>query len=136
MSQVLCLAPHGRRATGTNRGWRRLLHLVAIARVWLSHGFEPFRPAVKRLGTNIRGQGDIARVHLYRWGDGGAHFHVWFMPRPLGLLEASGMMLALWEDVLPNAPDADIVAAAEKIGAVLAGRDLTQVYPYHGTPDG
>ncbi len=78
-----------------------------------------------RVERAILGLGDIARVHLYRWGDGGAHFHVWFMPRPLGMLEASGMMLALWEDVLPNAPDADIVAAAEKIGAALAGRDLT-----------
>src|SRR5204862_279531 len=49
--------------------------------------------------------GDIARVHLYRWGDGGAHFHVWFIPRPLGMVEAAGMMLPIWEDVLPNVPD-------------------------------
>ena len=34
--------------------------------------------------------GDVARVHLYRWGDGGAHFPVWFIPRPLGMLRRPG----------------------------------------------
>src|SRR5829696_8269531 len=46
-----------------------------------------------RVERAILALGDVGRVHLYRWGDGGAHFHVWFMPRPLGMLEASGMML-------------------------------------------
>ena len=57
--------------------------------------------------------GGIARVHLHRWGDGGAHFHVWFLPRPLGMLEARGMMLPLWEDVLPNVSDEELRAALE-----------------------
>jgi diadenosine tetraphosphate (Ap4A) HIT family hydrolase len=64
--------------------------------------------------------GDIARVHLYRWGDGGAHFHVWFVPRPLGMLEARGMMLPLWEDVLPNVDDAELRTAAERVAAAMA----------------
>ncbi len=63
--------------------------------------------------------GDFARVHLYRWGDGGAHFHVWFMPRPLGMVEASGMMLPLWEDVLPNVEDAELRRFAEKVAGLL-----------------
>jgi len=63
--------------------------------------------------------GGIARVHLYRWGDGGAHFHVWFMPRPLGMLDASGAMLPIWEDVLSNVPEEDLRAAAEKVAAAL-----------------
>jgi diadenosine tetraphosphate (Ap4A) HIT family hydrolase len=63
--------------------------------------------------------GDVARVHLYRWGDGGAHFHVWFLPRPLGMVEASGMMLPLWEDVLPNVPDEELAAAAERVAAAM-----------------
>jgi diadenosine tetraphosphate (Ap4A) HIT family hydrolase len=62
---------------------------------------------------------DIGRVHLYRWGDGGAHFHVWFLPRPLGMLEASGMMLPLWGDVLPNVPDTELVEAAERVAAAM-----------------
>ncbi len=63
----------------------------------------------------IMARGDVARVHLYRWGDGGAHFHVWFMPRPLGMLDASGAMLPLWEDVLPNVTDDELRTAAEEI---------------------
>jgi diadenosine tetraphosphate (Ap4A) HIT family hydrolase len=62
---------------------------------------------------------DVARVHLYRWGDGGAHFHVWFIPRPLGMLEASGMMLPLWEDVLPNVPDEELAAAARRVAEAM-----------------
>ncbi len=60
-----------------------------------------------------------SRVHLYRWGDGGAHFQVWFIPRPLGMVEASGMMLPLWEDVLPNVSDEELAAAAERVAAAM-----------------
>jgi len=48
---------------------------------------------------------------------GGAHLHVWFLPRPLGMVEASGMMLPLWEDALPNVPDEELAAAAERVAA-------------------
>jgi diadenosine tetraphosphate (Ap4A) HIT family hydrolase len=63
--------------------------------------------------------GGVGRVHLYRWGDGGAHFHVWFIPRPLGMLEAEGMMLPLWEDVLPNRPEEELRDAAQKVAAAI-----------------
>jgi diadenosine tetraphosphate (Ap4A) HIT family hydrolase len=65
--------------------------------------------------------GGVARVHLYRWGDGGAHFHVWFLPRPEGMLEARGAMLPLWEDVLPSASDEELRAAAERVAAGMNG---------------
>lgn len=64
-------------------------------------------------------QDDVARVHLDRWGDGGAHVHVWFMPLPLGMLDGRGMMLPLREDVLPNAPDEECRAAAESIARAM-----------------
>ena len=73
-----------------------------------------------RVEDAILGLGDVGRVHLYRWGDGGAHFHVWFVPRPLGMLEASGMMLPLWEDALPNVPDEELRTAAERVAAAMA----------------
>jgi diadenosine tetraphosphate (Ap4A) HIT family hydrolase len=66
---------------------------------------------------------DVARVHLYRWGDGGAHFHVWFLPRPLGMLEASKHMLPLWEEVLPEASQADIDEAKAAIAKAMASDD-------------
>jgi diadenosine tetraphosphate (Ap4A) HIT family hydrolase len=62
---------------------------------------------------------EVGRVHLYRWGDGGAHFHVWMLPRPLGMLDAMGHFLPLWEDVLPNVPDDHARAAVEKVAAAL-----------------
>ncbi len=72
-----------------------------------------------RVERAILGLGGFARVHLYRWGDGGSHFHVWFLPRPLGMLDAAGMMLPLWEDVLPNVSDEELVTAAAKVAAAL-----------------
>ena len=63
--------------------------------------------------------GDVGRVHLYRWGDGGAHFHVWLLPRPLGMIEAAGMMLPLWEDALPNVTDDELAAAAKRVAAAM-----------------
>ena len=62
---------------------------------------------------------DVARTHVYRWGDGGSHFHVWFLPRPLGMLQAQKMMLPLWEEVLPNISDEAVKEAMELIGASL-----------------
>jgi diadenosine tetraphosphate (Ap4A) HIT family hydrolase len=72
-----------------------------------------------RVERAILSLGGFARVHLYRWGDGSSHFHVWFVPRPLGMVEASGMMLPLWEDVLPNVTDEELLAAAEQVAAAM-----------------
>lgn len=82
-----------------------------------------FGVVTARVERAILGLGGFARVHLYRWGDGGAHFHVWFIPRPLGMVDASGMMLPLWEDVLPNVSDEELREAAEKVAVALAGDD-------------
>ncbi len=76
-----------------------------------------FGPLCARVDAALMARGDVGRVHLYRWGDGGAHFHVWFMPRPLGMLEAAGAMLPLWEDVLPNVTDDELRVAAEELAA-------------------
>jgi diadenosine tetraphosphate (Ap4A) HIT family hydrolase len=78
-----------------------------------------FGRVAARIERAILGLGDVARVHLYRWGDGGAHFHVWFLPRPLGMVEAVGHALAVWEDVLPTVPDEELAAAARRIARAL-----------------
>lgn len=78
-----------------------------------------FGPLAARVERAILSLGDVGRVHLYRWGDGGAHFHVWFIPRPLGMLEATGAMLPLWEDVLPSVPDDEADAAARRVAAAM-----------------
>ena len=78
-----------------------------------------FGVVAARVERAILGLGDVGRVHVYRWGDGGAHFHVWFLPRPLGMLDATGPMLPLWEDVLPNVPDEELAAAARRVAASM-----------------
>ena len=80
---------------------------------------QAFGPVAARVERAILSLGGVGRVHLYRWGDGGAHFHVWFIPRPLGMLEAAGMYLPLWEDVLPNVPDEDLADAARRVAAAM-----------------
>jgi hypothetical protein len=62
----------------------------------------------------------IARAHVYRIGDGGAHLHVFFFARPEGLLQLRGSCLVLWDDLLP-APPAEITAAdARTVASTLA----------------
>jgi diadenosine tetraphosphate (Ap4A) HIT family hydrolase len=78
-----------------------------------------FARVIANVERGILSLGGVARVHLYRWGDGGSHFHVWMLPRPLGMLDASGMMLPLWEDVLPNVPDEELRAAAERVALAM-----------------
>jgi diadenosine tetraphosphate (Ap4A) HIT family hydrolase len=78
-----------------------------------------FAAMAGRVERAILSLGDVARVHLNRWGDGGAHFHVWFIPRPLGMLDARGMYLPIWEDVLPNVTDAELAAAAKRVAAAM-----------------
>ncbi len=78
-----------------------------------------FASVVARAERAILSLGDVGRVHLYRWGDGGAHFHVWLIPRPLGMVEAAGMMLPLWEDALPNVSDEELVAAATRVADAM-----------------
>jgi len=57
-----------------------------------------------RLERAIRSIGDIGRVHIARWGDGGEHLHWWFYARPARMLQMYGTFAAVWDDVLPPTP--------------------------------
>jgi hypothetical protein len=59
-----------------------------------------------RLERAIRSLDDVARVHIYRWGDGAAHLHLWFMARPRGMLQLRGSFLPMWDDILPPISEA------------------------------
>lgn len=72
-----------------------------------------------RVERAVLALGEVGRVHLYRWGDGGAHFHVWFVPRPLGRLDMSGAYLMAWEDTLEPAAEEQIVEVGRKIAAAM-----------------
>lgn len=72
------------------------------------------------LGPMISRLGDIARVHVNRWGDGGAHFHLWFMPRPLGMLQLRGSMLPMWLDLMPTLAPAEAKAPLGRVATTMA----------------
>ena len=78
-----------------------------------------YGPLAGRIERTILSLGEVGRVHVNRWGDGVAHFHIWFIPRPLGMLEATREMLMLWEDVLPPSSAEEIAAAGKRIAAAL-----------------
>jgi diadenosine tetraphosphate (Ap4A) HIT family hydrolase len=73
-----------------------------------------------RVERAVLALGDVGRVHVYRWGDGGAHFHVWFVPRPLGRIDLGGPRLMAWEDGLPPATDEQIADAGRRIAAAMS----------------
>jgi diadenosine tetraphosphate (Ap4A) HIT family hydrolase len=67
----------------------------------------------------------IARAHVTRFGDGGAHLHVGIWARPAGQAQLRGSCLTIWDDVLPPYPaevsEADAMVVAEALSASYGG---------------
>jgi hypothetical protein len=61
-------------------------------------------PMLIRVQRAVFAVGDIGNVHVCRWGDGGEHFHVWFMARPARVPQLIGSFAAIWDDMLPPLP--------------------------------
>lgn len=68
---------------------------------------------------------NIARAHVYRLGDGGAHLHMWFFARPEGQSQLYGSWLVVWDDLLPEYPadiaEADAAVVADALVASYGG---------------
>ena len=75
------------------------------------------------LGAAIEALPSVARVHVSKWGDGGAHAHIFFFARPIRMPQLRGTMLAVWDDFLPRIP-VDVRDANAR--AVI--RDLVRTY--------
>jgi hypothetical protein len=75
---------------------------------------------IVRLERAIRSTGDIARVHIHRWGDGSAHFHMWFFGRPTGALHLLGLGTTMWTEILPAMPRDEWDACMRAIARDLA----------------
>jgi len=58
-----------------------------------------------RIERAVRAVGEIGRVHVCRWGDGGEHLHWWFLARPARLPQLTGSFTAIWDDLLPPTPE-------------------------------
>ncbi len=62
----------------------------------------------------------IARAHVSRWGDGGAHLHVFFWARPEGQFQLRGSCLPVWDDLLPEYPEEVAAADAARVARAVA----------------
>jgi hypothetical protein len=78
-------------------------------------------PMLLRVQRAVFAIGGIGNVHVCRWGDGGAHFHVWFMARPARIPQLLGSFAAIWDDMLPPLPDDVWQANTEILRRALAG---------------
>ena len=86
---------------------------------------------IQRLAAAIQGLDSVARAHFSRWGDGSAHFHMAFMGRPLGMMQARGYMLPVWDDVLP--PCEPELVAASILRQAGCAPDTVLTTPLRGT---
>ncbi|MGH2443888.1 MAG: hypothetical protein ACRDFX_12105 [Chloroflexota bacterium] len=75
---------------------------------------------IARIERAVRSVGEIGRVHVCRWGDGGEHLHWWFMARPARMPQLIGSFAAIWDDVLPPTPDAIWRANLDHVVAELS----------------
>jgi hypothetical protein len=78
-----------------------------------------------QLTRHVQALPHIARAHVYRIGDGGAHLHVWFFARPEGQAQLYGSWMVVWDDLLPEYPpavaDADAAIVADALVASYGG---------------
>ncbi len=61
----------------------------------------------------------VGRVHVYKWGDAGAHLHVMLFARPAGMMQLRGTFLPLWADILPPLPADQWEAVRAHVAATL-----------------
>ncbi len=68
----------------------------------------------------------VGRVQLAKYGDGGAHLHLFFLGRPARILQFRGSPLIDWEENLPRVPldvlQANARAVAERLVVHVGGR--------------
>lgn len=66
----------------------------------------------------------VGRVHVYKWGDGGAHLHIFVVARPRGMMQLRGMFLTTWLYTLPPLAPELWAAMRSHVGTALgAGGD-------------
>jgi len=82
------------------------------------------------IARHIEALPNVARAHVYRIGDGGAHLHIWFFARPQGQSQMLGSWLVVWDDLLPEYP-----AGVAETDAAIVVDALAISYGGHRTTD-
>lgn len=83
-----------------------------------------FGPIAAAIETAIMALGAAARVHMYRWGDGRAHFHVHLIGRPAARPQFAWRNLPFFEDRLPHPDDDELARTATALAHHLAAANL------------
>jgi hypothetical protein len=91
-------------------------------------------PAIQRVAAAVRSLESVARTHFNRWGDGSEHFHIWFLARPLGMMQLRGAGIAFWDDMLPAVPADEYATNLRAIGSALAAGGGTAFEPTISAP--
>jgi hypothetical protein len=84
---------------------------------------------IVRISAAIESLPHIARAHVSRWGDGGAHLHIFFFARPAGFPQLRGTCLAIWDDLLPTIPASQRDRDAAAVARTLADSHGGQAHP-------
>ena len=82
---------------------------------------------IQRVARAIGSVEDVGRVHVNRWGDGGEHFHIWFLARPRGMWQLRGALLAAWDDLLPKVPQEEWDRNRRAVADAMAAGGGTQL---------
>ena len=117
----------------TDAGWRVSMSKepISLPAVWLEsrdhidfddltdEGGAEMGVLLVRIHRALASIEGVGRVHVNRWGDGGAHLHVWVVARPLGMVQLRGMFLLAWMYALPPLPDGLWTAIRSHVAASL-----------------
>lgn len=64
--------------------------------------------------------GEIAKVHIGRWGEGAEHLHWWFIGRPRGFGQLRSSFAEIWDEVLLPTPNDVWQANLERVRQALS----------------
>lgn len=94
-----------------------------------------FGRLVVAISAAVEALPSVGRTHVARYGDGGAHLHLFFFGRPARVGQFRGSPLIDWEENLPKVPqdvaDANAYAVAARVTAAYGGTAHIQA----GEPD-
>jgi len=97
---VLHLDTSSRLPIGLNLGPREHCDLPTVP----EHLAGEMGTLIVAVSAAVEGLPSVGRVQLAKYGDGGAHLHLFFFGRPARMLQLRGSPLLDWEENLPSVP--------------------------------
>lgn len=108
---------HSKLPIGLNLGPREHCDLPSVP----DHLAGEMGSLIVAVSAAIEALPGVGRVQLAKYGDGGAHLHLFFFGRPARMLQFRGSPLLDWEENLPPVPLEVHRANAEAVAAHLLG---------------